>query len=53
MQYALMIVSGLVMNLVGPFRDRAAAKRWAEKEGLKEWTVVVLLGPGDVEQQPG
>ncbi len=46
MMYCVLVSSGLVFNIVGPFRSKQAATTWLEDSHIKTGLVVPLMPSG-------
>lgn len=49
MEFCVLVGSGLVFNLVGPFSSKEMAKQWADLNQIKNYLVGPMMPPGDLD----
>jgi hypothetical protein len=50
MLYCCLVSSGLVFNIVGPFKTKAQAQKWMDENAIKTGLVVPLMPSGSDEE---
>lgn len=47
MEYCLLVATSLILNVVGPFKSKELARKWAEKNVLKTFLIVPMMVPDE------
>ena len=50
MQHCVLVVSGLVVTVMGPFKNKKEAQRWIDAQQIKSAAIIPILSPGDLDE---